>query len=85
MLRRDLLRPVLLVDDFQRADLLDGAIRRAAVRTMNDLATGGVDGLGRRLPLEVLEVRATEPAKVGPAVILVEKDVGAGLGRSERR
>lgn len=51
---------------------------------MNDLATGGVDGLGRRLPLEVLEVRATEPAKVGPAVILVEKDVGAGLGRSER-
>lgn len=74
-----LLRPVFLVDDLERADLLDGSVGGAAVGAVDDLAAGRVYGFGGGLTSEVFEMRGTEAAEVGSTIGFVEEDVGAGL------
>lgn len=76
---RGLLRAEFVVDDLERAGLLDGAVRRGAVRAIHLLAREGVHGLEEGLTLEVLEIRPSEALEVDAAVGLFEEDTGAGL------
>lgn len=77
-----LLRPEFLVDDLERPNLLHDPVDGAAVRAVDDLAAGDVDGLRGRLALQVLEVRPAEAAKERSSVVLVQHDVSAGLGNA---
>ena len=78
-LSSDLLGSVLLVNDLESSDLLDGSVGSSTVRAVDDLSAGGVDGFGGGLTLEVLEERTTEGFEVFTTVVLFQKDVSTGL------
>lgn len=79
VLASNLLGPVLLMHDLERADLLDRAVGRSAMRTMDDLAAERVDRFRGCLTLEVLEVGPSEAGEVGSSVVLGQHDVSARL------
>lgn len=76
---RRLLRPKLVVNDFQRACLLDSSVRSRAVRAVDNFPSHDVDSFTQALSLEVLKIRPAKPLEVGTAVLLIEKYTGACL------
>lgn len=69
----------LVVNDFERADLLDGAVRRRAVRAVDDLACESVDGLANGRALDIFKGGPPKAFEVDAPVRFGEEDAGTGL------
>lgn len=74
-----LLRAELIMDNLERAHLLDGAVRGRAVRAVDDLARQGVDSLDDRRALDVFQRGPPKAFEVDASVRLGQEDAGAGL------
>lgn len=69
-----LLGAELVMNDLQRACLLDGTVGGGTVGAVNNFARGRIDGFCEGLTLHVLEVRPAETLQVRASIWLVEKN-----------